>query len=212
MKKLLVILTAMVMILALSACSSVKKESKTDSQGGSQTDITKDTSAQGQAQQEGQTSNNPPANQPEPAKAGVKKAIIEMDKGKIVIELFEKDAPETVKNFENLINQGFYNGLTFHRLVPGFIVQGGDPDGNGTGGPGYTIPDEVNSRKHLRGTVAMAKTEAPNSGGSQFYICFKPLPKLDGRYTIFGQVIEGMDVVDNIQIGDVMNNVKVVTE
>ena len=138
------------------------------------------------------------------------RAIIEMAAGKIVVELYEKDAPGTVANFVKLAKQGFYNGLNFHRVVPGFVVQGGDPKGDGTGGPGYAIKDEVNTRKHLTGTMAMAKTAAPNSAGSQFYITLAPQPALDSGYTVFGQVVEGMDVVMKIKRGDIMKKVTVV--
>ena len=145
--------------------------------------------------------------------AGEKKsprAVIEMDAGKIAIEFYEQDAPETVAKFIKLTKKGFYNGLSFHRVVPGFVVQGGDPKGDGTGGPGYTIKDEFNSRKHLTGTVAMARTPAPNSAGSQFYICLGPQPFLDGKYTVFGQVIDGMDIVMKIKRGDIMKKVTIV--
>lgn len=138
------------------------------------------------------------------------KAVIEMEGGKIVIEFYEKDAPGTVANFVKLAKKGFYNGLKFHRVEPGFVVQGGDPKGDGTGGPGYTIKDEFNSRKHLTGTVAMARTPAPNSAGSQFYICLAPQPALDGKYAVFGQVVEGMDVVMKIKRGDIMKKVTIV--
>jgi cyclophilin family peptidyl-prolyl cis-trans isomerase len=108
-----------------------------------------------------------------------------------------------VANFVSLTQKGYYNGLTFHRVVPDFVIQGGDPKGDGTGGPGYTIPDEVNGLSHNVGTVAMAKTSAPNSAGSQFYIVIgKPAPFLDANYTVFGQVIEGQAVAEKIQIGD----------
>jgi cyclophilin family peptidyl-prolyl cis-trans isomerase len=146
--------------------------------------------------------------------AGEKKslrAVIEMDAGKIVIEFYEQDAPETVANFVKLAKKGFYDGLSFHRVVPGFVVQGGDPKGDGTGGPDYTIKDEFNSRKkHLTGTVAMARTPAPNSAGSQFYICLGPQPALDGKYTVFGQVVDGMDIVMKIKRGDIMKKVTIV--
>jgi peptidyl-prolyl cis-trans isomerase B (cyclophilin B) len=145
--------------------------------------------------------------------AGEKKsprAVIEMDAGKIMIEFYEQDAPETVANFVKLAKKGFYDGLSFHRVVPGFVVQGGDPKGDGSGGPGYTIKDEFNSRKHLTGTVAMARTPAPNSAGSQFYICLGPQPALDGKYTVFGQVIDGMDIVMKIKRGDIMKKVTIV--
>lgn len=144
-------------------------------------------------------------------KAKVKKvAVIETKKGKIVFELFFADAPNTAANFEKLANKGFYNGLTFHRVEPGFVIQGGDPDGNGSGGPGYTIPEELNARKHEKGAVGMA-TQGTNSntGGSQFYITLAAQPALDGGYTVFGQVIEGMDVVQKIEIGDVMTKVTI---
>lgn len=141
----------------------------------------------------------------------MKKAIIEMDKGKVVIEMFEKDAPNTVANFEKLANEGFYDGLTFHRVIAGFVAQGGCPKGNGTGGPGYTIKCEINPNKHERGSLAMAH-RGPDTGGSQFYICYEPQPHLDGMHTVFGKVVEGMDVVDKINQGDKMNKVTVVEE
>ena len=144
--------------------------------------------------------------------AGEKKsprAVIEMEAGKIVIEFYEQDAPETVANFVKLAKKGFYDGLSFHRVVPGFVVQGGDPKGDGTGGPGYTIKAEFNSRKHVTGTVAMARPNDPNSAGSQFYICLGPQPALDGKYTVFGQVIDGMDLVMKIKRGDIMKKVTI---
>jgi peptidyl-prolyl cis-trans isomerase B (cyclophilin B) len=137
-------------------------------------------------------------------------ATVETDRGPIVIELYPEVAPKTVENFEKLVNQNFYNNLTFHRVVPGFVVQGGDPAGNGTGGPGYDVVGEIKpAEKHLRGTVATARTgdevnPQRRSSGSQFYICLEAQPGLDGQYTIFGQVIEGMEVVDKIQRGDCM--------
>jgi peptidyl-prolyl cis-trans isomerase B (cyclophilin B) len=145
-------------------------------------------------------------------------AIVETDRGTFVMELYPKVAPKTVENFETLVKKGFYNGLTFHRVVPDFVVQGGDPDGTGMGGPGYTVPAEIDKNEHhLRGTVATARTGDqvnPNreSSGSQFYICLKPQPGLDGDYTIFGGVIKGMDVVDQIQKGDHMKKITLATE
>ncbi len=141
-----------------------------------------------------------------------KEAIIELEKGgKIVIELFPEDAPNTVDNFVKLATSGFYDSLTFHRVVPGFVVQGGDPKGDGTGGPGYRIDAEFNDRPHLTGTVAMARGPDPNSAGCQFYICLAPQPHLDGNYTVFGQVVEGMESVQKIQVGDRMRSVSIVT-
>jgi peptidyl-prolyl cis-trans isomerase B (cyclophilin B) len=137
-------------------------------------------------------------------------AVITMEKGgDIQIELYPEDAPKTVESFVTLSKKGFYNGLTFHRVEPGFVVQGGDPKGNGTGGPGYTLKAEFNKRKHVRGTVAMARSQSPDSAGSQFYICFAPAPFLDGQYTVFGQVTKGMDVVDKIKVGDKMKTIKI---
>ncbi|MBP2635121.1 MAG: ppiB [Firmicutes bacterium] len=143
----------------------------------------------------------------------MKKAIIEMDKGTITIELFEKDAPTTVGNFEKLIKEGFYDGLQFHRVIKGFVAQGGCPQGNGTGGPGYTIPCETkgNPNKHEKGSLSMAH-RGPNTGGSQFFIVYEPQPHLDGVHTVFGKVIDGMDVVDQISQGDIMNKVTVCEE
>ena len=146
----------------------------------------------------------------EAAEPKSQKAVIELEAGKIIIELYPKEAPGTVENFVKLAKQGYYNGLRFHRVVPGFVVQGGDPKGDGTGGPGYTIKDEFNARPHLAGTIAMARTPAPNSAGSQFYICLGPQPALDGKYTVFGQVLEGMDVVMKIKRGDIMRKVTIV--
>lgn len=134
---------------------------------------------------------------------------IDTDAGSILIELYPDSAPNTVANFKALVSEGFYDGLTFHRVIPGFVAQGGDPSGNGTGGPGYRIKAEFNDRKHERGTVAMARTADPDSAGSQFYICFAPQPHLDGQYTVFGKVVEGMEVVDQIKVGTVMNKLTV---
>ncbi|MDW7774785.1 MAG: peptidylprolyl isomerase [Methanosarcinales archaeon] len=139
----------------------------------------------------------------------MKKAIIGTDKGNIVLELFEKDAPNTVANFVKLINEGFYDGLKFHRVISNFMIQGGCPIGNGTGGPGYKIKCEINPRKHLKGTLSMAHA-GKDTGGSQFFITHSPQPHLDGVHTVFGQVIEGMDVVNKIKQGDVMKKVTVV--
>ncbi|MFA0821686.1 MAG: peptidylprolyl isomerase [Methanomethylovorans sp.] len=143
----------------------------------------------------------------------MKKAIIETEKGNIVLELFEKDAPKTVENFEKLIKQGFYDGLTFHRVIPNFVIQGGCPKGNGTGGPGYTIKCETkgNPRKHGKGALSMAHA-GKDTGGSQFFITHSPQPHLDGVHTVFGQVIEGMDVVNKIKAKDVMKKVTIVEE
>ena len=118
------------------------------------------------------------------------------------------DAPQTTRNFMALAKKGFFNGLQIHRVVPNFVVQDGDPRGDGEGGPGYTIRDELNERPYLRGTVGMA-LDWHDTGGSQFFITHSPQPHLDGRYTVFGHVVNGMDVVDRIQQGDVIQRVRV---
>lgn len=139
-------------------------------------------------------------------------AQIEMEKGgSVKIELHEKEAPGTVANFEKLANEGFYNGLTFHRVIPGFVAQGGCPQGTGMGGPGYTIKCETqgNPHKHVRGVLAMAHA-GKDTGGSQFYITYDAFPHLDGVHTVFGKIVEGMEVVDQIKQGDKMKEVRVV--
>ena len=130
----------------------------------------------------------------------------------IRMEFYPAEAPKTVENFVTLAKKGFYDNLTFHRVVPDFVVQGGCPKGNGTGGPGYTIPAEFNKQKHVRGTVAMARSQDPNSAGSQFYICYGATPHLDGNYTVFGKVTSGMEHVDRIKQGDRMKSVAIVEE
>ncbi len=133
------------------------------------------------------------------------KAIIETSNGKIVFKLFPDIAPETVRNFKKLAESGFYNGILFHRVIPGFMIQGGDPNTKqpdkskwGLGGPGYNIKAEFNSRSHLRGVVSMARAMDPDSAGSQFFIITTDSTFLDGQYTAFGEVIEGIEVADKI--------------
>ena len=138
----------------------------------------------------------------------MKYAVIETDKGTIKAELYVEKAPITTKNFIELANSGFYNGLKFHRVEKGFVIQGGDPKGDGTGGSGKRIPLEINSElKHVKGALAMARTQDPNSASSQFYITLDEVPFLDGSYAVFGKVIRGMDAVQNIMVGDKMNKV-----
>ena len=131
--------------------------------------------------------------------------IIEMENGKkIKLELDASAAPITVENFEKLVRDGFYDGLTFHRIIPGFMIQGGCPLGTGTGGPGHTIKGEFKSNgidnpiRHTRGVISMARSMMPNSAGSQFFIMHKDAPHLDGQYAAFGRVVEGIEVVDEI--------------
>jgi peptidyl-prolyl cis-trans isomerase B (cyclophilin B) len=128
--------------------------------------------------------------------------------GDIVFRLFPDDAPLHSAAFMKLADAGFYDGLKFHRVEPGFVVQGGDPKGDGTGGPGYNLKAEFNARPHVRGTVAMARTSQPDSAGSQFYICLDDASFLNGQYTVFGQMTEGFEALDAIKRGDAMVSVK----
>ncbi|ALC90291.1 peptidylprolyl isomerase [Bacillus sp. FJAT-18017] len=140
-----------------------------------------------------------------------KKGVITMQNGeKIEFDLFPNEAPGTVENFETLANKGFYNGLTFHRVIPGFVSQGGDPNGNGTGGPGYTIKCETegNPHRHVAGSFSMAHA-GRDTGGSQFFIVHEPQPHLDGVHTVFGQVTSGLETVKAMKNGDVMEKVEV---
>jgi peptidyl-prolyl cis-trans isomerase B (cyclophilin B) len=136
------------------------------------------------------------------------RAIIETDKGTINIQFFDADAPATVKNFVDLAEKGFYDGLIFHRVIPNFMIQGGCPQGSGTGGPGYKIKCEINSNLHKAGTLSMAHA-GKNTGGSQFFICHSPQSHLDGIHTVFGQS-EDMDVINAIKGNDKMLSVKIV--
>jgi peptidyl-prolyl cis-trans isomerase B (cyclophilin B) len=152
--------------------------------------------------------------------ANPKGAVITLEKGgEITLEFFPADAPKTVESFVKLASQGFYDGTTFHRVVPGFVAQGGDPlsktlpAGNpriGTGGPGYSLKAEFNKQKHDRGALAMARSQDPDSAGSQFYITLAPAHQLDGNYTVFGKVTSGMNVVDGIRVGDKIKSIKIV--
>ncbi|MNK51097.1 Peptidyl-prolyl cis-trans isomerase B [compost metagenome] len=138
------------------------------------------------------------------------KAVIATAKGDITINLFPQEAPGTVANFAKLAKEGFYDGLTFHRVIPNFVIQGGCPQGSGAGGPGYTIACETqgNPHKHEAGSLSMAH-RGPNTGGSQFFIAHSPQPHLDGLHTVFGKVESGMDIVNAIQAGDKMEKVTI---
>jgi len=135
------------------------------------------------------------------------KVIMETSKGTIHLELFDKDAPNTVKNFSKLSNDGFYNGLKFHRVIPNFMIQGGCPQGTGTGGPGYTIKCEINAQKHTPGTLSMAHA-GKDTGGSQFFITHKATPHLDGVHTVFGRT-QNLDVVNALEQGDEIKSVTI---
>ena len=129
----------------------------------------------------------------------MRQATLHTNHGPVVVELFDDDAPKTVENFRKLAGDGFYDGLIFHRVIPDFMIQGGDPEGTGTGGPGYTFEDEINDHKVVRGALAMANA-GPNTNGSQFFIVTKDeAPWLDGKHTVFGRVTSGMEAVDAIE-------------
>ena len=130
-------------------------------------------------------------------------ATIETEKGKLVLELFAGDVPLTVNNFVFLSREGFYDNTTFHRVIPDFVAQGGDPTATGRGGPGYMFADEFTNHKHTAGALSMANSGS-NTNGSQFFITYSPQPQLDGKHSVFGQLIEGMEVLKRIKVGDVV--------
>jgi cyclophilin family peptidyl-prolyl cis-trans isomerase len=136
---------------------------------------------------------------------------IETTQGTIIVELFS-DVPKSTKNFVELVEKAFYDGLTFHRYVPGFVIQGGDPQGTGMGGSDKTIPLEITKHKHLQGALGMARSQDPNSASSQFYICLADLPSLDGGYAVFGKVVEGMDNVMKLRQGDKMTKLTLLSK
>ena len=140
------------------------------------------------------------------------KVKILTSKGDMIVELYDNETPITVNNFKDLISKGFYNGLNFHRVIPNFVIQGGCPNGTGTGGPGYNIPCEVNAEKqyHDRGVLSMAHA-GRNTGGSQFFVCHSRdnTSHLDRNHTCFGKVVEGLEVIDAIQQGDSINSIEI---
>ena len=152
--------------------------------------------------------NKPPEMKIDPAKTYL--ATMETDRGTIELELYAQHAPKTVNNFYFLAGEGFYDGVSFHRVIANFMIQGGDPTGTGRGGPGYRFEDETqgNPLKHEAGVISMANA-GPNTNGSQFFITHSPQPHLNGRHTVFGKVVEGQDVVDAIRQGDKIGKVEV---
>ncbi len=143
------------------------------------------------------------------SEAETARARIKTPKGDIVFSFYPHDAKQHTAAFIKLARAGFYDGLTFHRVEPNFVIQGGCPQGTGTGGPGYLLDAEFNDKPHVKGTVAMARAQSPNSAGSQFYICLGDARFLDKNYTVFGQTVEGQEVVDAIRVGDVMESVTI---
>lgn len=196
MKKRTPIIILGCLCLIISACSSKEKQSK------GETKMPK-------------TFSEPKA--PDLEAGANYSAVIHTDKGDITVDLFEKEAPLSVTNFKQLSEGGFYNGLTFHRVEQGFVIQGGDPEGTGRGGPGYTIPAELqgNPHKHEKGALAWARlgdqvNPEKRSSGSQFYITLAPTPFLDNNYTVFGQATAGIDVVGKIAVGDKIQSIEIV--
>lgn len=192
----ILIVMLMMFVLVLSACGAKKEATGTQSQAApaAPAETSKETPAAGSLQDK-------------IANKGSKNPVvtIEMDSGKTIkVELYPRVAPNTVNNFISLIKKGFYNGTIFHRVIPGFMIQGGDPEGTGAGGPGYNIKGEFtqnnfqNDLKHTRGVISMARTNMPDTAGSQFFIMAADYPSLDGLYASFGKVTEGMEVVDEI--------------
>lgn len=206
MKRILVLAASLVLFVSIASCKSNQRVAKGEVAGATQKGAEMAVSNKQWVE--------PKSADIDPAKKYT--AVIKTSKGTITAELFPKDAPLSVTNFKHLADGGFYKGLTFHRVVPGFVVQGGDPTGTGSGGPGYTIPSEI-KMPHKKGALAWARTgDAVNperrSSGSQFYITLEATPFLDGQYTVFGQTISGMDVVDKIAQGDTIESVEVKAE
>ena len=135
-------------------------------------------------------------------------ATIETERGDLVLELFASDVPRTVNNFVFLAREGFYDGITFHRVIPDFMAQGGDPTGTGAGGPGYSFADEFSEHTHVTGALSMANA-GPDTNGSQFFITYTPQHHLDGRHSVFGQLLEGMDVLKEIKQGDTITRITI---
>jgi cyclophilin family peptidyl-prolyl cis-trans isomerase len=185
---LLGLLSALVLLL-MPACGGEEEEGPTPG-------VASPTAAGSEEPAAVKTYEAPPPMTIDPEKSYT--AVIKTEKGDIRIELFAADAPQTVNNFVFLARDGFYDGVTFHRVIPDFMAQAGDPTGTGAGGPGYTIPDEFSERTHEAGVISMANTGEPNSGGSQFFITYTPQHHLDGHHSVFGRVVEGMEVVEAI--------------
>ena len=148
----------------------------------------------------------PPEMQIDPNESYV--ATISTAKGDIIVELFADKAPSTVNNFVFLAREGFYDGVTFHRVIPDFMAQGGDPTGTGSGGPGYKFADEFTEHTHVTGALSMANA-GPNTNGSQFFITYAPQPHLDGHHSVFGQLIEGMEALKKLENGDIITRITI---
>jgi peptidyl-prolyl cis-trans isomerase B (cyclophilin B) len=196
MRKALVLILSLWLVFFLFGCG--KKQEVETKKGEEQSEQAAQTQTQETETQEATTPETKPVSQEPIVRDKDPIVVMETNYGNIELELFWKETPKTAENMLRLVNSGFYDGLTFHRIVPNFVIQGGDPSGDGTGGPGYSIPFEKANTKHLRGYLGMARSQDPNSAGSQFYICLRDLPNLDNNYVVFGKVVKGMDVVDKI--------------
>jgi len=210
-------LLALGMLVSLTGCYGTESDSdsagKAPAVGGGATtarDASEGEKAAAPSQPVDASASPEPAEEKEPAMPEpLPQVTIHTEKGDIVLELAEDDAPNTVANFISLAEKGFYDGLTFHRVIADFMIQGGCPEGTGRGGPGYVIADEFSPNlKHTRGVISMANA-GPNTGGSQFFITHVPTPWLDGKHAVFGHVTSGMEVVDAIQQGDKITRVTV---
>ena len=223
------LLLGVVMAVVLGGCSGGGNTEGSDQMHGNATLPSAEVTASDAADEEGTMHTS------DVTVSGNEIAVIKTPKGTIKFTFYAADAPNTVASFIELADAGFYDGIKFHRVVPSFVVQGGDPQTRdlsggevseitarqaqgvvqpgeayiGSGGPGWTQKAEINGQKHLKGTVAMARSQAMDSAGSQFYICLEPQPSLDGKYTVFGQVIEGMDVVEAIAVGDEIESITI---
>lgn len=220
---LLVVVAAAVVVLATQCAPKTSSEGASDQMHESAVSSEQQNADEQNAEEPAAVFEEEPMHVSPVQVTGNEIAVMQTSKGTIKLEFYAADAPNTVASFIELADSGFYNGLKFHRVIPGFVAQGGDPltrdltteqlkagvGGAGTGGPGWTQKAEFNSRPHETGTLAMARAQDPNSAGSQFYICLAPQPSLDGQYTVFGKVIEGMDVVMAIGVGDVIESVTI---
>jgi len=206
-------LVSLFLIIAVAGCTTAEQagESEKGEREAAQKAEEEESVSERPAEEATTTTQAPATSTTTAGAAGEQIAVIETSRGVIKFSFYSEDAPNTVANFIKLAKSGFYDGTKFHRVEPGFVIQGGDPNSkdddpsnDGLGGPGYAVKAEFNSRKHVEGTVAMARSQDPDSAGSQFYITLAPQPHLDNNYTVFGQVTEGLDVIPKVQKGDAM--------
>jgi len=186
---------SIIFLFTITACNSLKKEAKQSKPAVKETKVAKEVKKTNETKNK-ETKKTEKKMTEEKSKDQI--VVIETNLGTIKFKFLKDKAPKTCENFIKLTEKGFYDGTIFHRVIPNFMIQGGDPDGTGMGGPGYNIKAEFNDTKHVPGIVSMARSMDPDSAGSQFFICVAAVTHLDGQYTAFGEVIEGYDVVDKI--------------